>query len=75
MNQKSKYPGNVLPGKVVNLGNFDQCMSVSFERHGIYGAYVLVNFRFRPFGSEAYIPPAFDSTFRLNKKITIVTKL
>lgn len=43
----SKYPGGILSGEVNELGYFDQCMSVSSKQLGIYGAYVLVNIRFR----------------------------
>lgn len=43
----SKYPGGILSGEVNELGYFDRCMSVSSKQLGIYGAYALVNVRFR----------------------------
>lgn len=37
----SKYPRGMLSVEVIELGNFDQCMSVSSKEHGIYGAYAV----------------------------------
>jgi len=36
-----KYPRGMLSVEVIELGNFDQCMSVSSKEHGIYGAYAV----------------------------------
>lgn len=51
----AKYPGGILTGYVNELGNFDQCMSVTSKQLGIYGAYALVNIRFGPSDNDKHV--------------------
>lgn len=71
----SKYPRGMLSSEVNELGDFDQCMSVSSKRHGIYGAYAIAIIQLRSFKSDATEPTYYDlaenDRQRLNVKIYI----
>lgn len=51
----AKYPGGILTGYVNELGNYDQCMSVTSKQLRIDGAYALVNIRFGPSDNEKQV--------------------
>lgn len=60
----SKYPKGVLFNEVVELGNYDLCMSVSSsERYDIHGAYAIANIGFRHTKSD-FKPLDFLSAHR-----------
>jgi len=68
----SKYPRGVLSNEVVELGNYDQCMSVSSsERYDIHGAYAIANIGFRHTKSD-FKPLDFLSAHRERLKVTII---
>lgn len=69
----AKYPGGILFGEVAELGNFDQCMSVSSDEFGIRGAYAVVDLRFQPADSRGSEPLDFVKAHRDRSRVTTLT--
>lgn len=43
-----KFPRDILSDYSDNMGNFDQCLSVSSKQFDVYDAYALASVQFRP---------------------------
>lgn len=68
----SKYPSGILHGDIIELGNFDQCMSASSKQFGIQAGYALVSVQFGLSDNEAFQPLDVVTAELLKSKVITI---